>query len=74
MNDIAEILRNLLDRNSQASDAEREFRSMMREDRSLKEDYKEWCEEQGYDIKTGYQDYIDELLETRDSIWDDIEM
>lgn len=74
MNDIAEILRNLLDRNSQASDAEREFRSMMREDRSLKEDYKDWCEEQGYDIKTGYQDYIDELLETRDSIWDDIEM
>ncbi len=73
MNDIADILRTLLDRNSRASEAEREFREMMREDKNLKQDYKDWCEEQGYDIKSGYQDYIDELIESRDSIWDDID-
>lgn len=73
MNDIPEILRNLLDQNSRANEAERKFREMMREDRALKEDYKAWCEEQGYDIKTGYQDYIDEMIETRDSVWDDFD-
>lgn len=73
MYDIADILRGLMDRNSRASEAEREFREMMREDKTLKQDYKDWCEEQGYDIKTGYQDYIDELIESRDSIWDDID-
>ncbi len=73
MYDIADILRGLMDRNSRASDAEREFREMMREDKTLKQDYKDWCEEQGYDIKRGYQDYIDELIESRDSIWDDLD-
>ncbi len=69
MNDISDILRSLLDRYSMASDAEAEFASMLEQDATLKSDYDVWCEANGYDVKTGYQDYVDELMDSRDSIW-----
>lgn len=70
MNDISEIIRALLDQYSNTSEAEREFESMMNEDSQLKSDYKQWCDEMGYDNKTGYQDFIDELMQDRDEFWE----
>lgn len=72
MNDISDILSALLDQHSRISEAEDEFKMMLEEDKSLLSDYKEWCDERGYDTKTGYQDYFDELMESRDSIWENI--
>ena len=43
---------------------------MMDNDPQLQEDYKLWCEEYGYDIKTGYKDFIDEQLRDRDEFWE----
>ena len=70
MNDIAEILRALLDQYSRLSEVDREFVDMMDNDPQLREDYKQWCDEYGYDVKTGYQDFLDELLVNRDEIWE----
>ena len=70
MNDISEILRALLDQFSNTGEVEREFASMMNEDPELENDYKLWCEEMGYDIKTGYQDFIDEQMQHRDEFWE----
>lgn len=70
MNDISEILRALLDQFSNTGEVEREFASMMNEDPELENDYKLWCEEMGYDIKTGYQDFIDEQMQDRDEFWE----
>lgn len=70
MNDIAEILRALLDQYSRLSEVDREFVDMMDNDPQLREDYKQWCDEYGYDVKTGYQDFLDELLANRDEIWE----
>ena len=52
MNDISDILRALLDQLASTSEVEREFASMMNNDPQLKEDYKQWCDEMGYDAKT----------------------
>ena len=30
----------------------------------------EWCRERGYSTRTGFRDYVDELVESQDSIWD----
>ncbi|MBR5086285.1 MAG: hypothetical protein IKX31_04675 [Muribaculaceae bacterium] len=70
MNDISEILRALLDQFARTSEVEREFASMMNNDAQLKEDYHLWCDEMGYDRKTGYQDFIDEQMQDRDEFWD----
>ncbi len=72
MYDIAEILRSLLDRHSRASEAEQQFARMLDDDEQLKNDYREWCEEQDIDFKTGYRDFLDELIESRDSIWENL--
>lgn len=70
MNDISDILRALLDQLASTSEVEREFASMMNNDSQLKEDYKQWCDEMGYDAKTGYQDFIDEQMQDRDEFWE----
>jgi hypothetical protein len=70
MNDISEILRTLLDQYSRLSEVDHEFVNMMNNDPQLREDYKLWCEEYGYDTKTGYQDFLDEQMQDRDEFWE----
>lgn len=70
MNDISDILRALLDRYSNTSELDQEFQRMLREDRQLKEDYNQWCDDRGYSARTGYRDFIDEIIESQDSFWD----
>ena len=72
MNDISDILRALLDQHVLVSDADREFAKMLAEDEELKVDYDDWCVANGYDEKTGYQDFFDEIIESRDSIWENL--
>ena len=70
MNDISEILRELLDRYSNTSDLDREFERMRREDEEFEKDYVQWCDEYGYNAKDGYRDFINEIVESQDSYWD----
>lgn len=70
MNDISEILRELLDRYSNTSELDEEFKKMLRDDSTLADDYKVWCEEHGLKRSTGYRDFINEIVESQDSIWD----
>ncbi len=72
MNDISEILRALLDQYARTSEVENEFSHMMDNDPQLKEDYNLWCDEMGYDVKTGFQDFIDEQMQDRDEFWEDL--
>ena len=32
----------------------------------------DWCEELGLSPKTGYVDYIEEILESENSVWDSL--
>ena len=70
MNDISEILRELLDRFSNTPELDQEFERMRREVDGFNDDYVEWCEENGYSVKDGYRDFIDESVESQDSYWD----
>jgi hypothetical protein len=70
MNDISEILRELLDRHSNTPEIDREFEKMRREKEGFEEDYVAWCEDNGYNVKDGYRDFIDEIVESQDSFWD----
>ena len=42
------------------------------DDEKLKEAYMDWCEELGLSPKTGYVDYIEEILESENSVWDSL--
>ena len=43
---------------------------MRREDEEFDKDYIVWCEENGFSVKDGYRDFINEIIESQDSIWD----
>jgi len=70
MNDISDILRELLDRFSNTPELDDEFDRMMRTDEDFSKEYGIWCEENGYSIKDGYRDFINEIIESQDSYWD----
>ena len=70
MNDISEILRALLDKYSNTSSLDDEFQRMLEDDETLQEDYAEWCEARGYGRATGYRDFIDEIMDSQESVWD----
>lgn len=70
MEDFSDLLRELLDRHSNTSELDHEFERMLREDSKLKEEYEAWCEDHGFKPATGYRDYINEIIESQDSIWD----
>ena len=70
MNDITDTLRELLDRYSNTPELDEEFDRMMREDEEFVKEYTIWCEENGFNIKDGYRDFINEIIESQDSYWD----
>lgn len=71
MYDITEILHTLLDQYHRAADVCEAFEQRLEDDPQLLADYKEWCEGNGYNEKKAYKNYIDELIDSRDVIWDD---
>ena len=70
MNDISEILRALLDKHSNTAALDEEFHDMLRDDEQLKSDYATWCDEHGYKKSNGYRDFVNEIVESQDSVWD----
>lgn len=70
MYDISDLLRELLDRYSNTSELDQEFERMRREVEGFEAEYVVWCDENGYNVKDGYRDFIDEIVESQDSYWD----
>lgn len=70
MNDISDLLRELLDRYGNTDQLDIEFNALLQADDDLKSDYKKWCTAHGYSKRNGYHMFIDELVESKDSIWD----
>ncbi len=70
MTDIEDLLRSLIDQHKSIDIVESEFKRILNEDPMMKEDYLAWCEEGGYSYKTGYEDFIQQIIDSDDSIWD----
>lgn len=70
MNDIAKLLHSLIEQHRSSDIAESEFKRMLNEDLELKEIYNNWCDENGYSPRNGYKEYIQEIFDSQESIWD----
>lgn len=68
--DIEETIRAIIDQHRSIDFVESEFQRQLNDDEKLKEAYMDWCEELGLSPKTGYVDYIEEILESENSVWD----
>lgn len=68
--EIEDVIQSLIDQHGSIDFVESEFLRMINEDADLKNAYYEWCEGLDYSPKTGYKEYIEEVFESKDSIWD----
>ena len=73
MNDHDDIIltfNSLLQQFGSVDIAEAEFKKMIHEDPDLKQQYREWCSNNGSSEKNGFYDYCEEYLDTQNSVWD----
>ncbi len=70
MADIEELLRSLIDQHRSIDIVESEFKRMLNEDNNLKDDYIAWCEDEGYSYRSGYHEFIQQMFDSENSIWD----
>lgn len=72
MTDITQKFISILDECGSVDVAEAEFKKMLADDSQLKEEYTEWCNENGSSFRNGFLDFCEEYLESRESIWDSL--
>lgn len=70
MTDIEDLLRSLIEQHRSIDIVESEFKRLLNEDPTIKDDYSIWCEESGYSYKKGYHEFIQQIFDSEDSIWD----
>lgn len=67
--EITELFRRLLQQAGAVDIAEAEFKRMIGEDESLRNEYREWCHMVGSSERKGFTDFCEEYLDSQDSIW-----
>ena len=72
MTDIAKLLHSLLEQHRSSDIVESEFKRLLHDDLELKEIYNKWCDENGYSYRNGYKEYIQEIFDSQDSIWESL--
>ncbi len=72
MNDITELFQSIIDQTGAIDIAIAEFKRMLADDSDLKTQYKEWCEETGYTERTGFAEYAEEYVRSREEKWDSL--
>ncbi|MDO5395732.1 MAG: hypothetical protein Q4F07_07190 [Bacteroidales bacterium] len=71
-NDITEFFISLIDTHRSIDVAEAEFKRIVADDDDLQQQYKDWCDENGFSIRNGFSDFAEDYLEKCDSIWDSL--
>lgn len=72
MENITELFENLLKTFRRVDIANREFRRMLDDDEELREQYAQWCDENGSSQRYGFQDFAEQYIENQNSIWDSL--
>ncbi|MGM9802347.1 MAG: hypothetical protein ACI309_08615 [Candidatus Limisoma sp.] len=70
--DITTIINDFLHEFGSIDIAESEFYRRMDDDPEMKQDFKEWCDENGYRERTAFAEYCNESLSRHDEIFDSL--
>lgn len=71
--DITQYFVKLLESNQSIDMAHDEFKRIMADDPEFKEQYRAWCNEQGYNPRTGFKEWLREYIENCESIYDTLD-
>lgn len=68
--DITEFFIELLESCRSIDVADAEFKRIIADDEDLRQQYRDWCTENGHTPRAGFTDFADEYYADRESVWD----
>lgn len=72
MDDLSELFRSVVDQAGALDIAASEFQKMLADDPELRAEYKEWCEENGYSERRGFNEFAEDYVNSREEKWDSL--
>ncbi|MDE6266409.1 MAG: hypothetical protein K2M07_03555 [Muribaculaceae bacterium] len=72
MNDLTELFDRIILQSDALDMAISEFKRMIADDAEFKQQYKQWCEEEGYSERTGFKEYAENFIREREEKWDSL--
>lgn len=73
MEEITSFFEEILNTHRSLDFAEDAFKKMKAEDPVLRRQYREWCQENGYSERYGFNDYCSQLLEQQREAFDSLD-
>lgn len=70
--DIVSFFTDLVEQSGSYDIARAEFQRIIADDDGLHRQYREWCEENGYSERDGFDEFIDERIDSHDSVWNSL--
>lgn len=69
-NDIVQFFTDLIGQSGSYDIARAEFYRIIADDDELHQQYRQWCEENGYAEREGFDEFVDRHIDDHDSVWD----
>lgn len=69
MADLTTLFESLITLHRSIDVAESEFKKMIYDNPSLREEYREWCDIEGYTERTGFVEFCHSFIDQEESIW-----
>lgn len=70
--DIETFITDLIDQSGSYDIARAEFNRILADDSELLAQYREWCEDNGYAERNGFDEFVEQLRDSNDSVWDSL--
>lgn len=70
--ELTNYIISLIETNGSIDVAEAEFKRILSDDHELRDQYREWCDENGYSPRRGFAEFAEEYNESREAVWDSL--
>lgn len=67
--DIVTFFTDIIDQAGSYDIARAEFFRIIADDEELQQQYREWCDENGFSERKGFDEFIDQRIDSHDTVW-----
>lgn len=67
--DIVTFFTDIINQAGSYDIARAEFFRIIADDEEIQQQYREWCDENGFSERKGFDEFIDQRIDSHDSVW-----
>lgn len=71
-NGIVQFITDLIQQSGSYDIARAEFYRIISDDDDLRQQYRQWCDDNGYSEREGFDEFVDRRIDNLDSVWDSL--